>query len=45
MKKALILIGLLVVLALGVTTWLALSVGPETAPQDTKSIEIEIDAR
>ena len=44
MKKALILIGLLLVVGLGLTVWLASTVGPDTAPQDIKSIEVDIDA-
>jgi len=32
-------------LLLGVTVWLASSVGPDTAPSDVKTIELDIDAR
>lgn len=43
MKKPLILsVGILVILAV-IVLWLAFSVGPETAPQDTRSIAIDID--
>lgn len=45
MKKALILIGVLAVLALVALVWLASSVGPDTAPDAMKSIDVEIDAR
>ena len=45
MKKPLIAIALVVLLLLGVTVWLASSVGPDTAPSDVKTIELDIDAR
>ena len=45
MKKALILIGVVAVLIIGALFWLAASVGPDTAPTDVKSIDVEIDAR
>lgn len=45
MKKTVILLGgVLVVLAI-VLLWLSLSVGPETAPKDVRSIEVEINGR
>lgn len=43
MKKPLIILGGLVLIAFGLMLWLAFSVGPETAPQDVRSIEVDID--
>jgi len=40
MKKLLITIGVFILLLVGVTLWLAGSVGPDTAPQDVRSIEL-----
>lgn len=40
MKKLLITIGVLILLLLGVIMWLAGSVGPDTAPQDVRTIEL-----
>jgi hypothetical protein len=40
MKKLLITIGVFILLLIGVTLWLAGSVGPDTAPQDVRSIEL-----
>jgi hypothetical protein len=44
MKKLFIGIGLLLLILVGLMIWLAGSVGPDTAPQDTRSIPVEIDA-
>ena len=40
MKKALILISVLMLVIIGAMIWLASSVGPETAPQEIRSIEL-----
>jgi hypothetical protein len=40
MKKLLITIGVFILLLIGATLWLAGSVGPDTAPQDVRSIEL-----
>lgn len=40
MKKLLIGLGVFVTLLVLILFWLAGSVGPETAPQDTRSIEL-----
>jgi len=40
MKNLLIAVGVFVVLLIGILFWLAGSVGPDTAPQDVKSIEL-----
>lgn len=40
MKKLLIAIGVFIVLLIGVLVWLAGSVGPDTAPQNVRSIEL-----
>ena len=45
MKKALIIFAVLAVAVVGTLVWLASSVGPDTAPTDVKSIDVEIDAR
>lgn len=43
MKKALISLGAILILLVGAMLWLASSVGPETAPQDVRSIELPDD--
>lgn len=43
MKKTLIVIIGLLLLGTMALLWLANSVGPETAPQDVRSIEVDID--
>lgn len=43
MKKTLIALLLLALVIGGVLVWLAASVGPETAPQEMKSIELDSD--
>ena len=43
MKKTLIGTGIVLLLLAGVLVWLATSVGPETAPQEVKSIELDAD--
>lgn len=40
MKKFAIIAGVLILILVGVLFWLAGSVGPETAPQDVRSIEL-----
>lgn len=40
MKNLLIAIGIFVLLLVGIVMWLAGSVGPDTAPQDVRSIEL-----
>jgi len=40
MKKMLFIVGGLLVLLLVILVWLAGSVGPETAPQDVRTIEL-----
>lgn len=40
MKKLLTMIGVFILLLLGVIIWLAGSVGPDTAPQDVRTIEL-----
>ncbi|MEM7728615.1 MAG: hypothetical protein AAF311_05000 [Pseudomonadota bacterium] len=40
MKKILIIAGLLVLLLGGTLVWLAGSVGPDTAPQDLRTIDL-----
>ena len=40
MKKALFLISVILLVIIGAMVWLASSVGPETAPQDVRSIEL-----
>lgn len=42
MKKLLIALAALLILILGLLLWLAGSVGPETAPQELKSMELEL---
>lgn len=42
MKKLLIALAALLILILGLILWLAGSVGPETAPQELKSMELEL---
>ncbi|MGJ8561296.1 MAG: hypothetical protein ACSHX3_13755 [Litorimonas sp.] len=40
MKKLLISIGVTALLLIGIIIWLAGSVGPDTAPQDVRSIDL-----
>lgn len=40
MKKLLITIGVFLLLLIGIVIWLAGSVGPDTAPQDVRSIDL-----
>lgn len=40
MKNLLIAIGVFILLLSGLALWLAGSVGPDTAPQDIRSIEL-----
>ena len=43
MKKSLTMVGVVLLLVIGVLFWLASSVGPETAPQDQRSIELDVN--
>ena len=43
MKKLLIAFAVLLLLGVGALAWLAGSVGPDTAPQNVKSIELDAD--
>ena len=40
MKKGLISLGVVLILLIIAMVWLASSVGPDTAPQDVRSIEL-----
>ncbi|GLQ24039.1 hypothetical protein GCM10007853_19130 [Algimonas ampicilliniresistens] len=40
MKKMLFIVGGLLLLLIAILVWLAGSVGPETAPQDVRTIEL-----
>jgi hypothetical protein len=40
MKKLLMMIGVFLLLLIGIVIWLAGSVGPDTAPQDVRSIDL-----
>lgn len=40
MKKLLIMIGVFILLLIGIILWLAGSVGPDTAPDDVRTIEL-----
>lgn len=43
MKRTLIAAAILLLLIIGVMVWLAGSVGPETAPDDLRTIELTVD--
>lgn len=40
MKRTLIIVAILLLLVIGTMVWLAGSVGPETAPDDLRTIEL-----